>query len=171
MKKKVLAFFLAALLIAYGTSCGKETDSGMKPSDEPTIENSQPTPDTPIKDPTPPTIKPDPNAGISLKKTEHTMEIGDTYTIEAVFTPEYPTDPTSLIYTVSNPAILSVTDKGVITALSAGEATVTIASEGNKYMVAIRITVNEKPIIPEDDAPKPDYTDFCRCQFLSPFFA
>ncbi len=163
MKKKALALFLAALLAASAVSCGKK-DSNLKPNNKTPSDNTETQPENPIETPNTPDAPtkpiPNKNAGLSLSTTEHAMKVGDTYQITATFVPEYDTDSTVLIYTVSDTNILTVDDAGLVSALTAGEADITVENENGKFKSTLKITVTEAELPPSENDPKPDHTEY-----------
>lgn len=82
--------------------------------------------------------------GISLNKTEAEMLTGETLTLVATIEPE---DASSkeVGWKSSNTAIATVDKKGVVTALKAGE--VTITASANKLTATCKITIKD-PVIP-----------------------
>ena len=64
---------------------------------------------------------------INLNKTKDTMEIGSTFTLEAIFKPENASDQ-RVKYTSSNEEIVTVTEEGVVTAKNIGTAKVIVTS-------------------------------------------
>jgi uncharacterized protein (TIGR02145 family) len=79
---------------------------------------------------------------ITLDKTEHTLFVGDDFTLTATVLPANSTD--NVEWQTSNAAVATVAD-GVVTAVSVGEATIT-AKAGNKTATCL-VTVTE-PIDP-----------------------
>jgi hypothetical protein len=62
--------------------------------------------------------------------------VGDTITIRSTA----PTGVTDIVYASSQPEVISVDQKGLVTALSPGEARVTVASEGTTRAAAVVVT-------------------------------
>ena len=88
---------------------------------------------------------------ISLESAEADIAIGEMKRLEVGLYPENASDK-SLVWHTSSSDILTVDERGTITPISEGEATVTVASKENPEILAsIRITVNperEAPAIP-----------------------
>jgi len=84
---------------------------------------------------------PVPVAGVALDKTELTMNVGDTQTLTATVTPEHADNKT--VTWSADPLTVVAVDNGVITARSAGTATIT-ATAGEKNAVCT-VTVQEIP--------------------------
>lgn len=85
-------------------------------------------------------IKPTTEAGsISLNKTEAKLKATETVQLVATVLPETTTDK-SVAWSTSNPAVATVSVNGLVTALAAGEATVT-ATTTNGLTATCRITV------------------------------
>ena len=81
---------------------------------------------------------------IHAEVTKTELYVGEIAAITTTFEPSNASD-TVLSYTSTNPSVLSVNDKGMITALAKGTATVLIASESNPDVFdTIEITVHNK---------------------------
>lgn len=81
---------------------------------------------------------------IHAEATKTELYVGEIAMIGATFEPSNASD-TVLSYTSTNPSVLSVNDKGMITALAKGTATVIVASESNPDVFdTIEITVHNK---------------------------
>ncbi len=80
-----------------------------------------------------------PVTGISLNEHSKELEEGDNFTLIATITPEDATDKT-VTWTTSNPAVATVTDNGVVTAVTAGTATI-LATASNGAFDQCEITV------------------------------
>ena len=76
---------------------------------------------------------------IELNKKTHTMKKGQTFTFEVIYTPSYVTDKT-LTWNSSNKAVAIVDSKGKVTAMQAGNTTITAKTANNKSASCI-ITV------------------------------
>ena len=172
MKKRLLAMFLAALLLATAVSCGDDEGNEMQPDDSAGSQNQQgdvvkPTPgpdDGSDKKPTgseTPEEKPNPNAGITLTSPDKVdLQINQIHQIVASFIAEYAQDSTALTYTSSDEAILTVDASGLVTAHKAGSASVSVANESGKYRRLITFTVTEDIVPPDDNNPTPDRTQY-----------
>ncbi len=82
-----------------------------------------------------------PVESISVKPTETTLEVGRALTLEVAILPEKATVDL-ILYKSDNAAVASVTEQGVITAVSEGSAGITV-SAGGKSAVC-RVVVYEK---------------------------
>lgn len=82
---------------------------------------------------------------IKLNVSEVSLEIGDTFQLTAEVLPEDATD-LSVIWESSNPECVSVDDNGILTALSEGEATITVRSTDGNCEATCLVTV-----VPVDD--------------------
>ena len=83
--------------------------------------------------------------GVSLNRDATTLTVGETEQLTATVSPSNATNKT-VSWNSSNPAVVSVGSKGLITANAAGTATITVTTEdGNKTAQCV-ITVNEKVI-------------------------
>ncbi|MDI9522510.1 MAG: Ig-like domain-containing protein [Bacteroidota bacterium] len=87
-----------------------------------------------------------PVTSVTLDKTTLTLEEEQTATLVATVAPDNATDP-SLTWSSSNPAIASVNDEGVVTALTAGTTTIraTANDDSGKYGECT-VTVTPKPV-------------------------
>jgi uncharacterized protein YjdB len=89
------------------------------------------------------TVTPQLVESIELSQTQLVLNIGDEYTLEAVILPDNATDK-SVVWTTSDSAIVSVND-GVITALAAGTATITVTAADDSNVCAtceVEVTKN-----------------------------
>ncbi len=93
------------------------------------------------------TVIPDiiPATGITLNKTQLNLIEGDTFTLIATITPENATDKT-VTWMSTNRSIATVSDGGVVTAISAGTATI-YASTSNGLTAICEVTV--EPLVIE----------------------
>ena len=82
--------------------------------------------------------------GITLSITELSMTEGDTTTLTATIAPENATDK-SVTWTSSDEAVATVSADGVVTAVKAGTATITVASSNGKTATC-KVTVAAKII-------------------------
>lgn len=76
--------------------------------------------------------------GIRLKKTDYKMGVGQTEPIAAVASGV-------LTYESGNPGVATVSSAGVITAVSRGNAEITLRIEGTEFSAAARVTVYDAP--------------------------
>ena len=80
-----------------------------------------------------------PVTGISLDKTELTIEVGKTATLTATITPVDATDKT-ITWTSSNATVATV-NEGIITAIKGGTAIITAECSGQKAECKVTVTV------------------------------
>ncbi len=85
-----------------------------------------------------------PVTGITLSETKLALEVGDTYTLYATIIPENATNK-NYTWASSAPHVVAVAD-GAITALTAGEATITVTTEDGNKQATCQITVAENDI-------------------------
>ena len=82
-----------------------------------------------------------PVSSLSLNKTNLTLDVDDTYQLLATITPSNATYKT-LSWTSSNPAIATVSDNGLVTPVSPGEATITATTtDGTNLSASCQVTV------------------------------
>lgn len=82
--------------------------------------------------------------GVTLSKTEATLTVGSSLTLDATITPG--TAATTTVWSSSHPSIVSV-DNGVVTAQKKGSATITATvtdTKGNTVSASCKVTVPEK---------------------------
>ena len=88
--------------------------------------------------------------GVTLDKVSATMEIGDVLTLRPTVAPANATNK-AVTWESGNPEVASVDQSGKVTALKAGETTVTVkTADGNKTAVCT-ITVNSEAVQPGGD--------------------
>ena len=92
------------------------------------------------------TTKPNPVTGISLNQTTLSMQIGDTRTLTAIITPENATNK-GVIWSSSNSSIASISDTGLVTALTQGSATITVTTQDGGFTDSCQVLVTD-PNIP-----------------------
>ena len=68
-----------------------------------------------------------PVTGVSLNKTSMTLAVGDSETLTAVLKPEYALHP-DLVWNSNEPSVATVSENGKVTAVSAGNATITVTA-------------------------------------------
>ena len=82
-----------------------------------------------------------PVTGVELNTSRVELnQIGDVYQLEADVTPINATNQ-SVIWASSNPNIATVTDAGLVTAVSEGTATITVTTEDGKKVATCTVTV------------------------------
>lgn len=104
---------------------------------------------TPTEAPTEPTTQPPTSSDVQAlqaEKTSSTLKRGDTLTLSPVIVPENAKNK-ALSFTSSNPNVASVDSTGKVTALSAGECTITAVSSANKKATAAyKFTITDERI-------------------------
>lgn len=86
-------------------------------------------------------------SGISLENTTKNMYVGQSSELVARVLPETATNQ-KIAWSSSNPAVVTVTSKGKLTALSKGTAIITAKTEDGGYTATCAVTVNEKiPVV------------------------
>ena len=92
---------------------------------------------------------PSPNilaTGITLNKSELSLEIGNTETLVATVTPSNVTN-SSVIWSSSNTSVVSVNSSGIVTANGAGSAVITASTtDGTNLSAVCNVTVNPAQI-------------------------
>ena len=87
-----------------------------------------------------------PVTGVTLDKAELTLEKGSTGTLKATVEPQNATNNT-VTWSSSNPEFATV-DNGVVTAVSAGEAIITVTTEDGAKTATCKVTVNASQTVP-----------------------
>ncbi len=85
---------------------------------------------------------PTPPKKITFSKTEATLAVGDTLKLKKELTPDYA--ETGFTWSSSNSSIVTVSKKGVVTALKTGKAKITVKTDNGKSASAT-ITVKPAP--------------------------
>lgn len=80
---------------------------------------------------------------ISLSETNKTMEVGDKATLNVTITPSNAANK-NIKWTSSDEKVVSVSEKGVVTAIKEGTATITAESEDGNKIATCKITVKSK---------------------------
>ncbi|MBO4536704.1 MAG: Ig-like domain-containing protein [Bacteroidales bacterium] len=86
-----------------------------------------------------------PVTGVSLDKTSLTLTEGDTQTLKATVAPDNASDK-SVTWTSSAPTVATVDDTGKVTAVKAGEATITVKTKDGGKQATCALTVNAKVV-------------------------
>ena len=97
---------------------------------------------------------------ISLHRTEHEMEVGETFQLLAFIAP-LDADNQNVTWISSNPELATVDKNGLVTAVKSGTAKITVTTEDGGKTASCMITVNsDKPVVirPGADTMK-DMTD------------
>ncbi|MDE7281349.1 MAG: Ig-like domain-containing protein, partial [Ruminiclostridium sp.] len=97
-----------------------------------------------------------PVTGITLDKTELSLEKGESAELTATVEPEDATDKT-VTWTSSDETVAVVDENGKVTAVAAGTATI-IAKSGD-MSASCTVTVTEKAVVTDPDVTDPDVTD------------
>ena len=84
-------------------------------------------------------------SSVSLNKTSATLEVGDTLSLYATISPSNATDK-SVTWSSSNTSVATVSN-GLVTAKSAGTATITVKTSNNKTATCY-VTVKNQEILP-----------------------
>ncbi len=87
-----------------------------------------------------------PVTGVTLDKAELTLEKGSTGTLTATVAPQNATNNT-VTWSSSNPEFATV-DNGVVTAVSVGEAIITVTTEDGSKTATCKVTVNAPQTVP-----------------------
>ena len=87
-----------------------------------------------------------PVTGVTLDKAELTLEKGSTGTLKATVEPQNATNNT-VTWSSGNPEVATV-DNGVVTAVSAGEAIITVTTEDGAKTATCKVTVNAPQTVP-----------------------
>lgn len=85
---------------------------------------------------------PIPVTGVTLDKTEAELEIGATVQLTATVAPADATNK-ALVWSTSDAAIATVSDTGLVTAVAAGTATITVKTVDGEFTATCTITVKE----------------------------
>ena len=88
----------------------------------------------------------EPVQSVGLNKTELALEVGKTGTLEAIVEPSDATNK-NVTWSSSNPEFATV-DNGVVTAVSAGEAIITVTTEDGAKTATCKVTVNAPQTVP-----------------------
>lgn len=84
-------------------------------------------------------------SSVSLSETTLDLETGDRYTLQATVLPTDATDK-SLSWSSSDDSIVTVTNKGKLTALKAGEATITVTTKDGGLTASCTVNVTQKVV-------------------------
>jgi uncharacterized protein (TIGR02145 family) len=82
--------------------------------------------------------------GVELESQTLTLTVGDTETLEFVITPENASDKTAT-WSSSKPDVASV-DGGIVTAITAGETTITVTTKNGGKTATCTVTIGEKTV-------------------------
>lgn len=92
------------------------------------------------------TVKPVPATSVSLSAEDLTLMIGQSGRLKATISPDNTTDPT-IVWKSDNESVAIVSSNGLVTAVSAGTASVTATC--GSVTATCRVTVNARPETPE----------------------
>ena len=120
MFKYAVLLVAAVLLSAHFWSCSKED----------------------VPEPIPPTVA---VTGVTLDKTSISLLVGDSETLTATVTPT-DAENQKLTWSSDKPAVATVDDNGKVTAVKAGEATITVTTEDGGKTATCKVTVPEPEI-------------------------
>lgn len=97
------------------------------------------------------TVEPAPVSAVSyeLKPAHKEIIVGDTYTLEAVFTPADTTNQDVTFYS-SNEAVATIDNDGLVTGVAVGEAVLIGRSDDGAMVATATVTVVRAPILVED---------------------
>jgi LPXTG-motif cell wall-anchored protein len=91
---------------------------------------------------------------ISLDQTEVALEEGETVQLNVTVQPENATEQ-DLVWTSSNEQVAKVDENGLVTAVAAGNAIITVSTKDGQHQATTEITVTAvKEEIPEDENDK-----------------
>lgn len=116
--KKLICLFAAALVLV---ACGKDPQETPKPTPEP----------EPVK-----------VESVSVAPDGVTLEIGDTQQLTATVLPAN-ADNKSVTWSSEPTSVATVSESGLVTAISGGEATITVTTEDGAKTATATVTVNE----------------------------
>lgn len=85
-----------------------------------------------------------PVIGVTLDKNELSLTVGEAETLTATIAPENATNSNS-IWTSDNAEVATVDENGVVTAVSAGTAVITVTTEDGNLTAACTVIVAQKP--------------------------
>ena len=88
----------------------------------------------------------EPVQSVGLNKTELALEVNGTEKLEAIVEPSDATNK-NVTWSSSNPEVATV-DNGVVTAVSAGEAIITVTTEDGAKTATCKVTVNAPQTVP-----------------------
>ena len=123
--------------------------SEVEPSEPITEPETTPEP-TPTPTPTPTPEVPVVTGG-TLDKTEMALKEGETGKLSATVTPAEVKDAV-ITFTSSNENVAKVGADGTVTAVKAGEATVTVTVDGKTATCKVTVTASQKPVITLDQS-------------------
>src|SRR6056297_3042560 len=84
--------------------------------------------------------------GVDITEGDQSMKVGDTLQLTAVVIPEDATNK-AITWESDNPDVATISEDGLVTALSTGVANITVTTEDGAFSDTIKITVT-KPYTP-----------------------
>ena len=81
--------------------------------------------------------------GVSLGRTSLDLSVGKSATLEATISPKDATN-TNVSWSSDNESVATVDENGKVTAVAAGEATITVKTEDGEYTSDCKVTVTEE---------------------------
>ena len=95
---------------------------------------------------------------VALDRHELSLEVGDTFPLKATVTPADATNP-AIVWSSNKPAVASVDEKGKVTALTPGNAVITVTTVAGGKTDACIVSVSAKPGPGPDPGPGGDVSD------------
>lgn len=81
---------------------------------------------------------------VALDRHELSLEVGDTFPLKATVTPADATNP-AIVWSSNKPAVATVDENGKVTALTSGNAVITVATVNGGKTDACSVSVSAKP--------------------------
>jgi len=81
--------------------------------------------------------------GVSLSETSKTVTVGDSFSLTATVSPDNASNK-SITWSSNNSTVASVSETGIVNALSAGDATITATTVDGGFTATCAVTVNPK---------------------------
>jgi uncharacterized protein YjdB len=97
-----------------------------------------------------------PVESIELNQTSISIEVGQTFQLEASILPENTTDNKELIWTSTNTDVATVNEEGLVTGIAEGSASIIVETKDTKNRIEATITVKEKGMATEPPVVSPD---------------
>ncbi|MEH7252450.1 choice-of-anchor I family protein [Neobacillus niacini] len=92
-------------------------------------------------------------AGITLDQTQASLKVGETVKLTAGITPADTSEDKEVTWTSSDEKVATVTKDGLVTAIAAGHATITVQTKNGAYKAEASITVTQPtPPVKEKDS-------------------
>ena len=104
------------------------------------------------------TINEIPLKEIAIDTADFEMEVESTKQLGVIYNPNDTTDDKKVVWSSDNEEVVTVDENGVVTAVAAGEATIT--ADVNGKTATVKVTVTEKKVNePTEDDKKDDNTE------------